>query len=331
MRRSTAARGARPTLAGGIICTLSCLLLVTAAPALAATSRDPLVQPFSATSPWNTPLGNEAEYTAAGLGDGPVGIDAVVVAPAPPDAAAARLVRETCAVRGTGWLVLVDAATLAATSHRCSGGAAGTGARVRLTGTGMPKGHATSLLAPGGAVSAAELAGERPLRHALALSVPGTQLPAGTLLALPPGLAAALRPRTATGRRLLAALRDYGAYVSATRTSAVRIRLRTDVAAAGDAAGLPVLDATTRADLATMVGALAVVTKRPRSTPPAAPVPAPSPTASAQVAPPVAVAARPVADVTPVRRAPGGVLWALAGAAVVLLVVGLRAGRRLAR
>ena len=96
--------------------------------------------------------------------------------------------------------------------------------------------------------------------------------------------------------------------MSATRTSAVRIRLRTDVAAAGDAAGLPVLDATTRADLATMVGALAVVTKRPRSTPPAAPVPAPSPTASAQVAPPVAVAARPVADVTPVRRAPGGVL-----------------------
>ncbi len=324
-------------LAPGLATAAIVAALVATSPAASAATRDPLVQPFAATSPWNTPLGNRAQYTAAGLGDGPVGIEAVVVVPAPAEAAAARLARTTCAVPGTGWLVLLDASALAATSYRCAGGTAGAGAKVDLTGQGMPGHRFSALLAPGGAVTAGELAGERPLRHALALSVPGTRLPAGTLLALPPRVAAGLRPRTAISRRLLAALRDYGGYVSATRTSAVRIRLRMDAGSTGSAgvAAGPDLDPVSRRDLATMVGELAVVTRPAPPSPspgPPAPTPArPTPASAAAPAPaPVAVAARPVAETTP-RGAPTPVLWSLAGLAATFLAIGLRGGRRLAR
>jgi hypothetical protein len=351
MRRSIAARGARPVLTAAVACTLGCLLGTVPAPASADSGRNALVQPFSAASPWNTPLGDRADYAPAGLGDGPVGIESVLVAPARPGTAASRVARQACALPDTGWLVLVDTAALAATSFRCRGGAAGAAAPVPLTGRGMPSGRATLLPAPGGAVTAAELAAERPIRHALALSVPGTRFPAGTLLALPPRLAAGVEPRTATGRRLLAALRDYGAYVAVTRTTAVRIRLSTDAPTVGSAE-VPVLDAAARADIATLVGALAVVTNdgpgavggpgrrrvppppalagAPHTAPPASPSPSPSTVATTPPGPaPVAVATGPVVQVTP-HRASAGVLWGLGALACALLAVGLRAGRRLA-
>ena len=112
-------------------------------PAASPRPRDPLVQPFSATSPWNTPLGNEARVHRCRTRRRAGGHRGRRRRPRAADAAAARLGGTTCAVAGTGWLVLVDAATLAATSYRC-GRRSGRGPARRSTSPdGACPGHAS--------------------------------------------------------------------------------------------------------------------------------------------------------------------------------------------
>jgi hypothetical protein len=212
-----------------------------------------------------------------------------------------------------------------------------------------------------GTLRRAELSGAAPVRHVLALTLPAADLQgplrAGALLALTPDLTAGgLGVRTASGRRLFAALRDYGAYIVGPSVGAAA-GLRVDAALARSFAGTPV-----GADLAVLVGALDRVTNsgpgaiggpgprrvsgKGRAAAGSPPVTtAPSTVASPAAGPgtgPVASWARPAAGALSVTAppatptatspaAPAAALWGVAGLAAALLTIGLRAGFRLVR
>ena len=263
-----------------------------------------------------------------------------------------------------------------------------------LYGDGIGGGYGESGLSSiGGSVRTGELTGAGPIRHALKLEVWGRYLfddqatggarwPASTagagatrhyqgsvaalrmggLLALPPTASASrLGVRSAAGRTLLAALRDYGAYVvgdSGTDT----VDLCVEHEAAADYArrtGHPLAtDPGLRADMARMIGALAVVddnaptsigghgARRARWAPPfraagspassgstaagsgAAGAAAPRPARPAAPAPASVMRAGQVAEIDVHDGAPVLAVWAVAVGALCLLLLGLWAGRR---
>ncbi|HYY10373.1 MAG TPA: hypothetical protein VE781_05505, partial [Kineosporiaceae bacterium] len=243
--------------------------------------------------------------------------------------------------------------------------------RVALDGDGVPlRGTVAGLPGAGGALTAGELTGAQPVRHALALLVPaavlaqGTRWPAvrtdgtqaaagsglrlGALLALTPAVAARLAPASPAARRLVAALRDHGAYVAGVADGdAVELRVARTPGTPADAVAVP---ATVRAALTPALRALAVVDDNAPGTPGGAgarrpdAAPAPSPSATPRAAAPTPEASPPPAVVgtaaaqastsrptTPRESAPAGALAAIAVLAVGLLVAGLRAGRSAAR
>ncbi|HYJ76653.1 MAG TPA: hypothetical protein VEV65_13690 [Kineosporiaceae bacterium] len=254
-----------------------------------------------------------------------------------------------------------------------------------LYGDGIAGGHGGSAMSSiGGSIRTGELTGRAPIRHALKLDVWGRYLfydaatggrrwPAtladggassqyrgrvralrmGALLALPPSATAAeLGVRSPIGRKVLAALRDYGGYVvdesgldavelCVEHQATVDFRKRTghDIEA----------DAGLRADMARMVRALAVVDDNgasavgghgarraawaPPFRAPGTPAPKAAPAAAAPrtlTTPPTsAIKAGQVAELAPVRQAPATALWALVAAALGLLLGGLWGGRRI--
>jgi hypothetical protein len=250
-----------------------------------------------------------------------------------------------------------------------------------IYGDGIAGGSAASGMSSiGGSIRTGELTGSAPIRHALRLGVGsrylfydaatgGRRWPAshagdrardryagtvealrtGALLALPPSATAArLGVRSKAGKKVLAALRDYGGYVvddsgldavdlGVEHRASVDFRKRRghDVEA----------DAGLRADLARIVRALAVVddnsaatiggsgSRRAAWAPPLR-VPgvraqgaSPAPTTSSRAS---AIKAGQVAQLEQIRRPPAPTLWALALAALGLLGAGLWGGRRLA-
>jgi hypothetical protein len=245
--------------------------------------------------------------------------------------------------------------------------------RTRLDGDGVPLGGSVAgLPGVGGALRGQELTGTVPVRHALALLVPARYLAAGprwpalrsdgrrstvtsgpvvrlgALLALPPADAARLPVTSGVGRRLVAALRDHGAYVAGV-SDGDTVQLRADLPAVtgyGTAAGHPfVKDRGLRAELRAAIGALAVVADNtpgsvggagPRRAPAAAPLqrirpgatPPASPGQSSAVPSPGTSEAT---DADRPDRAPPVVVAVIAALALGLLVVGLRAGRGLSR
>jgi hypothetical protein len=174
-------------------------VLVGGAPALAATRRDPALQPFAADSIWNTPVGRSAQYVPAGLPSRAVTVDRVTVVqavagerPAPvlaPDcttpARQRTLPASVQAPATPGTLVVVAGDGRAAeswTSARRCGDAIGAryAGRTRLDGDGVPTGgRVAGLPGLGGTLRAAELRGRVPVRHTLALLVPARYLAPG--------------------------------------------------------------------------------------------------------------------------------------------------------
>jgi hypothetical protein len=256
-----------------------------------------------------------------------------------------------------------------------------------LYGDGIRGGHGGSAMSSiGGSIRTGELTGTAPIRHALKLDVwsrylfydpatGGKRWPAvladrgaaqeytgivkalrmGALLALPPSATAeSLGVRSAAGKKVLAALRDYGGYVvddsgldavdlGVEHRASVDFRRRTGHALEADA-GL-------RADMARMVRALAVVddntassigghgVRRARWAPPFRAPGSPAPRAVPAAGAPGAVIPRPspsaiatgqVAQLEPIRSVPAPVVGALAGGALALLALGLWSGRRVA-
>src|SRR4051794_2907347 len=255
-----------------------------------------------------------------------------------------------------------------------------------LYGDGIAGGHGGSGMSSiGGSIRTGELTGRTPIRHALKLDVWGrylfydaatggkrwpalladggaaqqyagsvTALRMGTLLALPPSATAAmLGVRSAAGRKVLAALRDYGGYVvddsgldavdlCLEHQATVDFRKRTGHEIEADA-GL-------RADMARMVQALAVVDDNSAATVgghgprraawappfraagasvPAAAITTPGATSTPSGPAVSAIGVAQVADLETVRRAPAPTVWALVLAALGLLAAGLWGGRRL--
>jgi hypothetical protein len=171
----------------------------------------------------------------------------------------------------------------------------------------------------------------------------------GALLALPPrATAVRLGVTSATGTKVLAALRDYGAYVvdasgldavdlCVEHQAAVDFRKRTGHAIQADA-GL-------RADMARMVRALAVVDdnsaaaigghgrRRAAWAPPfrVSGAPASEPASTSAPNPPAsAIEAGPVAELGAARHVAAPTVWVLVAAAFGLLALGLWGGRRFA-
>jgi hypothetical protein len=258
-----------------------------------------------------------------------------------------------------------------------------------LYGDGIAGGHGGSGMSSiGGSIRAGELLGGAPIRHALKVDVWGRYLfydratggrrwPAGladgdapqqyqgtvpalrmgALLALPPSATAAeLGVRSAAGRRVLAALRTYGAYVvddSGRDVLGLCVEQRATVEFAKRKGQAIDADPGLRADMTRMTAALAVVddngpssigghgARRAPWAPPFAPwvpplhapgSPAPTrPVPAAATSTPLrsAIQARQVAELEPAPSAPAPALWALVLAALGLLWLGLWSGRRL--
>ena len=250
-----------------------------------------------------------------------------------------------------------------------------------LVGDGITGGSAASGMSSiGGSIRTGELTGSAPIRHALRLGVEsrylyydattgGRRWPAsrggaraperytgtvealrmGALLALPPdATAAGLRVRSTAGKKLLAALRDYGGYVvddSGLDAVDLGVEHRATVDFTKRAGHDIGADAGLRVDMSRIATALAVVddnsssaigghgARRAAWAPPlrvpgpsarkAAPAPTSGPAAST-------IKAGQVAQLDEIGRPPAPTLWALAAAALGLLGIGLWGGRRLA-
>ncbi len=256
-----------------------------------------------------------------------------------------------------------------------------------LYGDGITGGHGGSAMSSiGGSIRTGELTGTAPIRHALKLDVwsrylfydgatGGKRWPAlladrgaaqqyagtvkalrmGALLALPPSATVeSLGVRSAAGKKVLAALRDYGGYVvgdSGLDAVDLCVEHRASVDFRRSTGRALEADGGLRADMARMVGALAVVddntarsigghgVRRARWAPPfrapgspARPaVPAGSATSAGTPGPSAsAIAAAQVAQLEPIRSVPAPVVGALAGGALALLALGLWSGRRVA-
>jgi hypothetical protein len=233
----------------------------------------------------------------------------------------------------------------------------------------------------GGSIRMGELTGSDPIRHALkfevaagflfrdhatgstrwparrtdvhaaeqfAGSVPGLRV--GSLLALAPtATAARLGVRSAPGTKLLAALRDYGAYVAGV-SGAETVDLFVEHQAAADFAertGYTVdAEPGLRADMDRIIPALAVVddnspssvggrgARRAPWAPPLKALPRVRDTTAARgstPSSPSAINAARTADVESPDNAPAAILWAVTAAALGLLVLGLWSGRRVLR
>jgi hypothetical protein len=252
-----------------------------------------------------------------------------------------------------------------------------------LHGDGIAGGHGGSGMSSiGGSIRTGELTGRAPIRHALKLEVwsrylfhdtatggkrwPATRadgdarqqyrgtveaLRMGALLALPPqATAARLGVRSAAGRKVLAALRDYGGYVvgdsgrdavdlCVEHQARVDFRKRTGHHLEADA-GL-------RADMVRMAKALAVVddnsasavgghgARRAAWAPPFRALGAPPPRASTAASTPApgpaaVITAGEVVAIEPTRPAAVPTVWGLAVTAFGLLALGLWGGRRFA-
>ena len=227
-----------------------------------------------------------------------------------------------------------------------------------LTGT-VPVRHALALLVPARYLAAGPRWPAVRSDGTRSTVTSGTAVRLGALLALPPADAARLPVTSVVGRRLVTALRDHGAYVAGV-SDGDTVQLRADLPAVtgyGTATGHPFgTDRELRAELRAAIAALAVVADNapasvggtgPRRAAPAAPLAkatrnevAGRPSASASPAsnlPPAAGAASgssaglASAPVTRADPAPPGVVAAIAALALVLLGVGLRAGRGLTR
>jgi hypothetical protein len=238
----------------------------------------------------------------------------------------------------------------------------------------------------GGSLRTGELTGSDPIRHALKLEVwsrylyddaatGGRRWPAlransgaltryrgsvpalrmGALLALPPrATAERLGVRSAAGRKIVAALRDYGGYV-VDDSSLDAVDLCVEHGAAADVVRRTghalEADPALQADMARIVAALAVVddngpasvgghgARRAPWAPPlrtagsrgAASTTRTETTRTATPAPsPLPIEARQVAEVEPARDAPTVAVDAVAATALLLLALGLWGGRRLA-
>ncbi|MGZ4612567.1 MAG: hypothetical protein ACXV1K_05250 [Kineosporiaceae bacterium] len=252
-----------------------------------------------------------------------------------------------------------------------------------LVGGGIAGPGGSGLSGIGGSIRTGELTGPAPIRHVLKFDVGGRYLfhdqatggarwPAdtagaeaeqlhggsvralltGALLALPPrSTASRLRVRSAAGRKLLAALRDYGAYVvDGSGHDAVDLHLEHGAAVDYARRTGRALEAHPglAAEVARMIAALAVVDDNAptsigghgaRRAPWAPPLRAPgarpstpaAPVPVASKAPAAAVRAAQVADLEPVHGAPLPAIWAVATGALCLLLLGFWAGRRLLR
>ncbi len=357
-------------------------LLAGSAPALAATRRDPVQQPFAVDSIWNTPVGLDARYVPASLPPRPVEVERVTVVTAAVGERRVRVLAPDCVTPtrrralpasvqapetpGTLAVVAGDRRTVETwTSARGCGTSIGAryAGRTRLDGDGVPVGgRVVGLPGLGGTLRAAELQGDAPVRHALALLVParylapgnrwpairtdgtrsttttGPALRVGALLALRPADAAELTPRTPLGRELVTTLRDHGVYVAGVADT-FRLRAEGPVGSAvlrdvqAALAALAVVDDNAPDAVggrgerrAALVAPLA----RPRTS-----VPSPSPSASPSPSPEQVASARlpsaPVAQVEPGRQAPPAAVGVVGVLAVALLAVGLRTGRAAAR
>jgi hypothetical protein len=245
-----------------------------------------------------------------------------------------------------------------------------------LFGDGIAGGHTGSGMSSiGGSIRTGELTGTAPLRHALKIEVSarylfydvatgGERWPArrtdpdapgryaGTVQALRMGALLALAPaataqrlgvRSAAGRRVLAALRDYGAYVvDVSRRDGVDLCVEHSAAADFARRTGHTLDADPgfRADMVRMVRALAVVddngpssigghgARRAAWAPPFRAAAASASAPGAAPSPSGLTAAR-IADVESSDLAPTPAIWAVAGGALGLLALGLWSGRRL--
>jgi hypothetical protein len=388
------------------------VLAAFAAPALAATRRDPSVQPFAVDSIWNTPIGRDARYVPADLRTPAVGLDLVTVAATTGADPAERVRSSDCATAGKRRrlpaslhlpairapqalaVVAPDGRTVDAWTsvRRCDTSVGGRYAgRTRIDGDGVPDGGSVAgLPGLGGALRGTEFTGTAPVPHALALLVPARYLAAGpgwpavrsdgtratapsggavrlgavrlgALLALPAADAAELPVTSPMGRRLVAALRDHGAYVAGA-TAGTAVQVRVDAAAVtGQRAATGRAfsrDAGLQEELRAAVQALAVVAdstpgavggsgarRAPLAAPlqaitPPSPTPSPSPTASPAGASPsesgtaastARIPSAPVAQVEGPHTAPPAAVAAIAALALVLLGVGLGAGRAAAR
>jgi hypothetical protein len=402
---------------GGILAVPAAAVMLGAVPALpasAATRRDPALQPFAATSIWNTPLGQDARYVPAGLRTPAVGVGLVTVATTTAKDPVVRMSSADCTVAGrprrlpasvqlpevrtpqTLVVVAPDGRTVDTwTSATACGSSLGGryGGRTRLDGDGVPLGGAVAgLPGLGGALRGQELTGRVPVRHALALLVPardlaaaprwpavrsdgtpstvtsGTVVRLGALLAVPPADVARLPVTSTAGRRLVTALRDYGAYVAGV-SDGDSVQLRADLPAVtgyGTATGHPfVTDRRLRAELRAAIAALDVVADNapgslggagPRRAPAAAPLQRIRPGARPSAAPgPSSASAaaswstlraqaghaagssavRPASGATtgadPADHMPPAVVAVIAALALGLLGLGLRAGRGLTR
>jgi hypothetical protein len=261
-------------------------------------------------------------------------------------------------------------------ARRCGASVGGRYAgRIRLDGLGVALGGSVpGLPGPGGALTAAELAGRAPVRHALAVLVParllaaGSRWPAvradgtqsavtagsglrlGALLALRPAQAAQLRPASAAGRRLVAALRDHGAYVAGVAPGdALDLRVLRPAGATTGGSSAPRLPPALRADLLAAAADLSivddnapasvggrVVRRVAAAAPPApatpAPAPAPAPPAPPGQTPLTSAAYESTLELTvDVPAAPPAAVAGIVALAVALLVVGLHTGRAAVR
>ncbi len=176
-------------------------LLALAAPAAAAPGRDPSVQPFDATSLWNTSIGRDARYVPAGLQTPAVGLDLVTVAAVGAGDPVAPVLSPDCSIAGKPRRMPASLAlpstsasqTLAVVgrdgrtvdtwtaARRCGTSVGGRYAgRTRLDGDGVPVGGSVAgLPGIGGALRQDEVTGKVPVRHALAVLVPARRLAAG--------------------------------------------------------------------------------------------------------------------------------------------------------
>jgi hypothetical protein len=171
----------------------------------------------------------------------------------------------------------------------------------------------------------------------------------GTLLALAPtATAARLGVRSAAGIKLLAALRDYGAYVAGV-SGAETVDVFVEHQAAADFAertGYTVdAEPGLRADMARIIPTLAVVddnspssvggpgARRAPWAPPLKTLPRVRDTTpvAGSTPPQSAINAARTADVESPENAPAAVLWAVTAAALGLLLLGLWSGRRVLR
>jgi len=190
---------------GGLLAVPAALALLATPPASAAVpapgGRDWALQPFAASSVWNTPIGRDARYVPAGLRTSAVGVGLVTVAGTTATDPVARVLSPDCTVAGkrrrlpatvdlpavrtpqTLSVVAPNGRTVDTwlSATRCGSSLGGRYAgRTRLDGDGVPLGGSVAgLPGIGGALRGQELTGTVPVRHALALLVPARDLAAG--------------------------------------------------------------------------------------------------------------------------------------------------------